>query len=384
EDTEPLRDVRQLDPLQMRDRFVLDEGQTSFYAIRDLDVDRYVIDGREQQVLVAARELNTAGIPNRTWVSRHLLYTHGCGLIVAPASKVTLDGRPIYTSIKTDRPELYFGEGLDSYALVKTGEVEQACADAKATKYSAKGGVELSSLLRRVAFAVNFGEFNLFGSSLVDEQSQIMFLRNIKDRVSKVAPFLRLDADPYPVVVDSKVEWVLDAFTITDKYPYAQQANVDQLTLGSGLSTSFNYVRNSVKVTINAYDGSMKFYVVDESDPIIRTWQRVFPKLFTSVDKAPKELVDHFRYPEDLFRVQTNIYGRYQFEDATLFFNRNAAWSVAQAPATEPEGVTGVVAPGDFATDLNAANTGEVRDASVARFEPYYTMFHEPRSVASY
>jgi len=382
EDIEPLRDVRQLDPLQMRDRFVLDEGQTSFYAIRDLDVDRYVIDGREQQVLVAARELNTAGIPNRTWVSRHLLYTHGCGLIVAPASKVTIDGRPIYTSIKTDRPELYFGEGLDSYALVKTGEVEQACADAKATKYSAKGGVELSSLLRRVAFAVNFGEFNLFGSSLVDEQSQIMFLRNIKDRVSKVAPFLRLDADPYPVVVDSKVEWVLDAFTITDKYPYAQQANVDQLTLGSGLSTSFNYVRNSVKVTINAYDGSMKFYVVDESDPIIRTWQKVFPKLFTSVDKAPKELVNHFRYPEDLFRVQTNIYGRYQFEDATLFFNRNAAWSVAQAPATEPEGVTGVVAPGDFTTDLNAANTGEVRDASVARFEPYYTMFHEPRSVA--
>jgi uncharacterized membrane protein (UPF0182 family) len=123
----------------------------------------------------------------------------------------------------------------------------------------------------------------------------------------------------------------------------------------------------------------MTFYVVDQNDPIIKTWQAVFPKLFTSVDLAPKELVDHFRYPEDLFRVQTNTYGRYQFEDATLFFNRNAAWSVAQAPATEPEGLTGVVA-GDFTTDLNAANTGEVRDASVARFEPYYTMFHEPRS----
>ena len=380
-DSEPLSDVRQLDPIQMRDRFILDEGQTSFYAIRDLDVDRYKINGREQQVLVAARELNTAGIPNRTWVSRHLLYTHGCGLIAAPASKVTIDGRPIYVDLDIDRPELYFGEGLDSYALVKTGEVEQACADTKAQEYSAKGGVELSSLARRVAFAVHFGEYNLFGSSLLDDQSQIVFIRNIKERIAKVAPFLRLDADPYPVVVDSKVQWVIDAFTMTDGYPYAQQANIDQLTLGSGLNTSFNYVRNSVKIVVDAYDGSMTFYVVDQNDPIIKTWQAVFPKLFTSVDLAPKELVDHFRYPEDLFRVQTNTYGRYQFDDAKLFFNRDAAWSVAQAPATEPEGLTGVIA-GDFRTDLNAANTGEVRDASVARFEPYYTMFHEPRSSA--
>ncbi|NBQ04229.1 MAG: UPF0182 family protein, partial [Actinobacteria bacterium] len=236
-DSEPLKDVRQLDPIQMRDRFVLDEGQTSYYAIRDLDVDRYQIDGREQQVLVAARELNTAGIPNRTWVSRHLLYTHGCGLITAPASKVTVDGRPIYTDLEISRPELYFGEGLDSYALVKTGEVEQACADTKAQKYSANGGVALSSVVRRIAFAVHLGEYNLFGSSLLDNQSQIMFVRNIKDRVAKVAPFLRLDADPYPVVVDSKVQWVIDAFTVTDRYPYAQQANIDQLTPGSGLNT---------------------------------------------------------------------------------------------------------------------------------------------------
>ena len=381
-DSEPLQDVRQLDPIQMRDRFVLDEGQTSYYAIRDLDIDRYEIDGREQQVLVAARELNTAGIPNRTWVSRHLLYTHGCGLIVAPASKVTVDGRPIYTSLKITKPELYFGEGLDSYALVKTGEVEQACSDTKAQSYSAKGGVELSSLARRVAFAVHFGEYNLFGSALLDNESQVMFVRNIKDRIAKVAPFLKLDADPYPVVIEGKVQWIVDAFTVTDHYPYAQQANIDQLTFGSGLNTPFNYVRNSVKIAVDAYDGSMKFYVVDEKDPIVKTWQAVFPKLFTSVDLAPKGLIDHFRYPEDLFRVQTNTYGRYQFEDATLFFNRNAAWSVAQAPAIEPEGLTGVVA-GDFTSDLNAANTGEVRDASVARFEPYYTMFHEPRSKSS-
>ena len=375
----PLRDVRQLDPLEMRDRFALDEGKTSFYAIRDLDVDRYVIDGRLQQVILGARELNTDGIPNRTWVSRHLIYTHGCGVVAAPASRVTVDGRPTYIDIGVKTPQLYVGEGLDGYSIVGTNQVEQACPDTTATAYSGTGGVKLSSPTRRVAFALHFGEYNLFGSNLISSDSRIMWIRNIKDRVQKIAPFFKYDSDPYPAVVDGKVVWILDAFTTTSRYPNSQSANTDQLSAGSGLNSTFNYVRNSVKIVVDAYDGSMTFYVVDQSDPIIKTWQAVFPKLFTSVDLAPKELVDHFRYPEDLFRVQTNTYGRYQFEDATLFFNRNAAWSVAQAPATEPEGLTGVVA-GDFTTDLNAANTGEVRDASVARFEPYYTMFHEPRS----
>lgn len=380
EDFEPLSDVRQLDPIQMRDRFVLDEGQASYFAIRDLDVDRYLIDGRVQQVLVGARELNTDGIPNRTWVAQHLLYTHGCGLVVAPASKVTTDGRPIYKELDVKQPELYFGEGLDAYALVKSREVEQACLTGKSKEFSGSGGVQLSSLVRRAAFAVHFGEFNLFGSGLITQQSQIMFHRNIRERAAKIAPFLKLDADPYPVVVDGKVMWVLDAFTTTNRYPYAQRANIDQLNFGSGLNTDFNYVRNSVKIVIDAYDGSMKFYVVDEKDPIISTWQSVYPKLFTPVSTAPKQLVDHFRFPEDLFRVQTNTYGRYQFTDATMFFNRNAAWSVAQAPAIEPEGLSGALA-GGLTTDLNAINTGDVRDASVARFEPYYTMFHEPNSL---
>jgi len=376
-DVEPLRDVRQLDPIQMRDRFVLDEGQTSYYAIRDLDVDRYAIDGRVQQVLVAARELNTDGIPNRTWVSRHLLYTHGCGLVIAPASKVTVDGRPIYTNLDVKQPELYFGEGLDSYALVNSREVEQSCDDGKTSTFSGTGGVQLSSLVRRAAFAVHFGEYNLFGSGLITPKSQIMLFRNIRERAEKIAPFLKMDADPYPVVVDGKVMWVLDAFTTTDRYPYAQRANIDQLNSASGLNADFNYVRNSVKIVVDAYDGSMKFYVVDPKDPIVSTWQSVFPKLFTSVALAPKQLIEHFRYPEDLFRVQTNTYGRYQFNDATMFFNRNAAWSVAQAPAIEPEGVSGAVSSG-LVNDLNSVNTGDVRDASVARFEPYYTMFHAP------
>ncbi|NDE67706.1 MAG: hypothetical protein EB062_06420, partial [Actinobacteria bacterium] len=178
----PLRNVRQLDPFQMRDRFILDEGQTSFYAVRDLDVDRYEVDGRVQQVMVSARELNSAGIPNRTWVSRHLLYTHGCNMIAAPASRTTSDGRPVYLDLGVTRPELYFGEGIDQYALVNTEQIEQPCTDS-VTKEPTTGGVQLSSTLRRVAYAVSYGEYNLFGSGLITSQSRILHDRNVTERV---------------------------------------------------------------------------------------------------------------------------------------------------------------------------------------------------------
>ncbi|MFM7046679.1 MAG: UPF0182 family protein [Actinomycetota bacterium] len=371
DDPAPLKNVRQLDPLQMRDRFILDEGQTSFYAVRDLDVDRYEIDGRVQQVMVSARELNSAGIPNRTWVSRHLLYTHGCGVIAAPASRTTNDGRPVYIDLGVSRPELYFGEGIDQYALVKTEQVEQPCVGSP-TKEATTGGVQLSSTLRRLAYAVEYSEYNLFGSGLINSQSRIIHDRNVTERAARLAPFLRFDADPYPVVVNGTVQWVLDAYTISDRYPYAQQANVDQLTPGGGLNTSFNYVRNSVKAVVDAFTGDVKFYVVDANDPITKAWSKAFPDLFTDVSEAPVELTSHFRYPEDLFRVQTNVYGRYQFDDATLFFNRDAAWSVAQAPPTEPEAISGVVG----GTGVGGIESIDVRDASVLRFEPYYTMFH--------
>jgi uncharacterized membrane protein (UPF0182 family) len=206
----------------------------------------------------------------------------------------------------------------------------------------------------------------------VNSQSRIIHDRNVTARVERLAPFLRYDADPYPVVVNGTVQWVLDAYTISDRYPYAQQANIDQLSPGGGLNTSFNYVRNSVKAVVDAFTGDVTFYVVDAKDPIVTAWSKAFPDLFTDVSEAPEGLTVHFRYPEDLFRVQTNVYGRYQFDDATLFFNRDAAWSVAQAPASEPESVTGVVG----GVGVGVTEGIDVRDASVLRFEPYYTMFH--------
>jgi uncharacterized membrane protein (UPF0182 family) len=381
-DPAPLADVRQLDPIQMRDRFALDEGRASYFAIRDLDVDRYEIDGREQQVLLAARELNTAGIPNSTWVSRHLLYTHGCGIVAAPASRVTSDGRPVYVDLGVERPELYFGEGIDAYAIVKSLQDEQPCDASRDGELQGEAGVRLSSVVRRAAYALHLNELNLLVSGLVTSDSEVLLVRNVRERAEKAVPFLRFDGDPYPVVVDGRVTWLLDAFTTSDRYPYAQRANNSQLSAATGLALDFNYVRNSVKVAVDAYDGSVTLYAVDDTDPVLATWRSVFPRLFTPVSEAPPALVAHFRYPEDLFRVQTNIYGRYQFDDATLFFNRDAAWSVAQAPAIEPEGAAAVLAPVDPLT-ADSLNQGEVREASVVRFEPYFTMFHSPGDASS-
>jgi uncharacterized membrane protein (UPF0182 family) len=377
-DDAALRDVRQLDPVQMKDRFALDQGLTSFYRVTDLDVDRYAVDGRIQQVLVAARELNPGGIPNRTWVSRHLIYTHGCGVIAAPASVATDDGRPSYVDLNVTKPQIYFGDGLDGYAVVKTSQQEQACPDTKKSAYAAEGGIRFNSIIRKLALAVNFGEFNLFGSNLITDNSEILLERDVRSRVKKIAPFLHFDADPYPVVVDGSVQWVIDAFTTTNRYPYAETASISQLGSESGLNHTFNYVRNSVKAVVDAYSGEVTLYVMDTKDPIIRMWASAFPKMFTKKSEVPPALAAHFRYPEDLFRVQTNLFGRYQFDDATLFFNRDAAWSVAQAPASEPEGssATGSITPG---VDVpGAVDSIDASDSNVQRFSPYYSIFHAP------
>jgi uncharacterized membrane protein (UPF0182 family) len=377
-DNAPLRDVRQLDPVQMRERFALDEGRSSFYRVTDLDVDRYSIDGRMQQVLVAARELNTDGIPNRTWVSRHLIYTHGCGVIAAPASVVTDDGRPSYIDLKVTRPEIYFGDGLSGYAVVNTSQNEQACPGVASSTYEANGGIQVNSFLRRVALAINFGEFNLFGSNLITTESEIMLVRDVRDRVKKIAPFLHFDADPYPVVINGQVKWIIDAFTTSNRYPYAETANVSQISNESGLNHSFNYVRNSVKAVVDAYTGEATFYLVDTKDPIAQMWKSAFPNLFTDKSEVPAELAAHFRYPEDLFRVQTNLFGRYQFDDATLFFNRDAAWTVSQAPIEEPEGATPIAENPGAVQAPAAVDSIDSSESIIRRFSPYYTIFHAP------
>ena len=377
-------DVRLLDPTIVGPTFKVLQGLRAGYNITDVDVDRYTIDGRLQQVALAARQLDVNGAPLKTWEGRHLAYTHGYGLAVAPASTVDAEGRPLFVDpatatgeLQLTTPQLYIGDGLDGYAVVGTDRSGgEESLDGKNIPYTGSGGVTLSSKLRRAAFALSFGEYNLFGSKLVTGNSRIIYHRDVRDRVSKVAPFLSFDSDPYPVAINGKVVWVLDAYTTTNRYPYSERADTRQLAGGSGLRHSFNYVRNPVKAVVDAYDGTVTLYVVDPKDPIIDVWAHAFPKLFTSATKIPAELAAHFRYPEDLFRVQTNVYGRYHLDDAQAFYSQQLAWSVAQeAPQLQQTAATANTAA---ATGATVVDPGRATDSNSRRFNPYYVLFHAP------
>ena len=296
-----------------------------------------------EQVLIAARELDLESAGNRSWQGRHLINTRGCGLVMAPASRVRSNGQPDYEDVEVDRPELYFSPALEGYAIVGTEETERSCGGAEDAPYEGGAGVRMSSFLRRAAFGLAFLDYNIVGSGAIDGDSQMLWVRNIHDRLEKLAPFLSFDGDPYPAVVSGRVVWLIDAYTSTARYPYAEAVGNDvRLTQETGIPRDANYVRNSVKAVVDAYDGSVTLYVVDDGDepePIIRAWMSAFPELFTPFDEMPPELREHVRYPEDLFRVQTNVYSKYQAiyeSDPQAFFEREGAWSVAQAPAESP------------------------------------------------
>jgi hypothetical protein len=368
-DLTPLHDVRLLNPIEMQSRFRVDEGQVAGLAIVDLDVDRYVLDEQVEQVLVAARELDLAGSANQSWQGKHLVNTRGCGLVMAPVSRVTSSDRPDYQDIELSRPELYFSPSMTSYAIARTDEAERGCGDDDV--YAGTRGVRMSSFARRAAFALAFLDYNVVGSGAIKADSQMLWVRDVRDRVAKLAPFLSFDGDPYPVVVDGEVTWVLDGYTSTSRFPYAQRIGNVELTTNAGIPRDANYVRNSVKATVDAYDGSVTFYAADDPDPILLAWRGAFPDLFTPISEMPPELRDHLRYPEDLFRVQTDLYSKYQLTPEN-FFQREGAWSVAQAPSTAPRD-TPTASPGGLEDDTAA--TEFATESQAARFVPYYTLF---------
>ncbi len=380
-DLEPIRDVRLLNPTEMLSRFRIDRGAEAGLSIDDLDVDRYVLDGDLQQVLIAGRELDLDGSPNQSWQGRHLINTRGCGLVMAPVGRVQESDRPDYQTIDLVRPELYFSPSLSGYAVAATGENERACGED--VPYTGTAGVEMSSFVRRAAFALAFLDYNVLGSGAIEDHSQMLWVRNVRDRLHKLAPFLSYDGDPYPVVVDGRVLWVVDAYTTTSRYPYAQRIGNDvQLTRDSGLDRDSNYVRNSVKAVVDAYDGSVRFYVNDPDDPIVQAWQGAFADLFTPFDQMPEELREHLRYPEDMFRVQTDTYSKYQLEPED-FFERDGAWSVAQAPGIDPREVSGGDAGTATTTADERAATELASESTTNRFIPYYTMFRDPTDSES-
>jgi hypothetical protein len=384
DDLEPLRNARLLDPGQLLDRFKTDRGEQAGLRINDLDVDRYEIDGERRQVVLAARELDVAGLANKSWQGRHLISTHGCGLAFAPAARFNgQSGNPTYIDpAGLDRPELYFSDRIESFAIVNTSVNEEDCpGQDNAANYTGIGGVRLGSGMRQAAFALAFLDYNIIGSSAIDSDSRIMWRRQVGERVRALAPFLRFDSDPYPVINGGRVLWVIDGYATSDRYPYGQSADLGQLKAGSGLTDPFNYIRGSVKAVVDAYDGSVRFYVVDDADPVLRVWRAAFPDLFTPLAQAPAGLSDHFRYPEDLFRVQTAAYSKYQLGPDQFFDDRNNAWSVAEEPAKRitreevapaPEGTVASTGQDSArAQDFAFESTGD-------RFEPYYSMYQPP------
>lgn len=374
-DQRPLERIRLLNPTEARTSFQRAEGEEAGLIINDLDVDRYDIDGGGdvQQVLIAARELDLDGAANQSWQGRHLINTHGCGLVMAPASRVRANSDPDFVDVELTRPQIYFSPGIDGWAVAGTDETEQGCGTDE-EPYAGEAGVELSSWLRQAAFGLAFMDYNLIGSGAVGSgDAQMLWNRNVRDRVEKLAPFLTFDGDPYPVQVDGGVKWVIDAYTSTSRYPYAEAVGGDvQLLEDSGIPRDANYIRNSVKAVVDAYDGSVQLYVVDDEDPIVRAWMSAFPDLFTPGDEVPAELREHLRYPEDLFRVQTNVYSKYRLEPED-FFERTGAWSVAQSPSGAVRDAS--VAATEAATAQNAGSTELATESSNARFIPYYTLF---------
>ena len=382
---ETIRNVRLWDPQVMRRTYQRLQEVRTFYRFTDVDVDRYGVDNEKTQILLSARELSPDSLPADTWENRHLAFTHGYGAVLSPANAVTSDGQPdfLVKNIPPQgepaiaQPRLYHGEAIGGYAIVNSGrdEIDFLREDGTAVtnRYDGKGGVGIGSIIRRVAFALRFADVNPAISGFMTPDSRILYKRDIRERVETVAPFLHYDDDPYPVVIDGRITWLIDAYTTTDRYPYAQATGGGRVSPSSGLSHRFNYVRNSVKVAVDAYDGDPVFYRIDPDDPVAAAYAKAFPKLFRGADEVPDELRAHFRYPEDLFRVQTDMWGRYHIGDATEFYSQSDRWNLAQDP--------GSGAPAQPAQ--TPAVAGSQPDPAESRMDPYYLLMRLPGATST-
>ncbi|OKY77852.1 MAG: putative membrane associated protein [Candidatus Methanohalarchaeum thermophilum] len=301
-----------------------------YYSFSDVDVDRYQFNGKEsyKQVMLSMRELDVSKLPSTadTWVNRHLVYTHGFGMVMSPVNEKTDEGFPelILKDIppkgilNISRPEIYYGEKTDNYVVVDTSREEFDYPSGEQnvyTSYKGEGGVKLNTL-NEIAFSYRFNDIQLFLSNYIDEDSKVMFNRDIKQRVNELAPFLEYDSDPYPVTYDGGLYWIIDAYTTSDRFPYSEPTD------------GFNYVRNSVKVVVNAYSGEVTFYQINQDDPIINSWKKIFPSLFKDFEEMPSKLKEHIRYPEDYFDIQMDKYRTYHMEDPTVFYGKEDEWEI--------------------------------------------------------
>jgi uncharacterized membrane protein (UPF0182 family) len=334
-----LQNIRLWDWHALQDTLRQEQEIRTYYDFPDIDIDRYNLDGAMREVMLAARELNVEKLPesSRNWINEKLVYTHGYGVTMNPVNGFTSEGlptlmlsnMPVQSTVKglnVTRPEIYFGELTDNDVYVKTRQKEFDFPQGETnsvTSYQGTGGIELGGFLRRVLLAFERDDLDkLPFSDDVNPQSRLLMRRNIRDRVATLAPFLTFDQDPYIVVGDDgRLSWVMDAFTTSDSYPYSTHYDLD--------GNSINYMRNSVKVVIDAYNGTTTFYVFDNNDPVLAAYRRIFPSLFKDASLMPADLRKHVRYPEKLFKLQAQVYGLYHMTDPAVFFNREDLWTVA-------------------------------------------------------
>jgi uncharacterized protein len=384
--------ARLWDPNVIRDTYLTLQNLQTYYQIGDVDVDRYLIDGETRQVLIAARGLNSADLPSQSFVNRHIVYTHGYGAVASPSNQADPDGNPSFylrdvpvngNGIKMQNgppSQIYFAENLGSYVLTGAKQAEfnyqRAGATDQFTRYKGKDGVKLSNIVRRAAFALRFGSLDPLISGQITSNTKLLMERDIRARVTKLAPFLQFDADPYPVVLGDRTVWIMDGYTTTDQYPYGQSLS------GEGsLAKSFNYVRNSVKVTVDAYQGTVKFYVFDKTDPIIKSYRSAFPDLFTDGSQMPAAIRAHLRYPEDLFKSQSSIFGRYHVTEPKRFYDGSSKWLVSPDPGSgrvSSDILSEASAAAGTASAGSGSNQPQAATSTGARISPYYLNIRLP------
>jgi len=329
--------IRLWDWQPLMDAYVQLQEIRTYYKFHDVDVDRYWLDGAYQSVMLSARELKSALLPPnaQTWVNRHVLFTHGNGVVISPVTRKSAEGLPVLylrdiPPVATGGPEIrepriYYGEETDDYVIVKSSTPEFDYPKGKDNIYAAYdgiGGIRVGGIARRILFAWYFNDVSLLLSTYITGDTRIMIRRNIQDRVRTIAPFLHLDHDPYLVISDGRLFWIQDGYTTSSYFPYAQPAQ--------GLD--LNYIRNSVKIVVDAYNGTVDFYLIDSLDPIAMTYQRIFPGLFKPFAAMTQDLQKHIRYPEDLFLIQARLYQAYHMEAADVFYNREDLWQIPRQP----------------------------------------------------
>ncbi|MCP4051344.1 MAG: UPF0182 family protein [bacterium] len=304
-----------------------------YYEFQNIDVDRYMINNSLQQVMLSARELDSTKLTQKaqTWTNRHLVYTHGYGLCMSPVSKITKEGLPYFyvkdlppvssVGISISRPEIYFGEITSDYIIVNTKEQEFNYPKGdqnEYTKYAGKGGIVLDNFSKRFVYALKFSDLKFLISSLINSDSRLLYDRDIKTIVQKIAPFLFFDRDPYlTITAAGRLVWVIDGYTVSNNFPYSDK-----------IQGQINYIRNAVKATVDAYDGKVSFYITDKKDPVIETYSRIYKGMFKKIDEMPHELKQHFRYPKEMFLVQAHMYKTYHMTNPRVFYNREDLWGI--------------------------------------------------------